>query len=72
MKAPPRRTNAWVLVLLLIPFIAVLWPPFYNYRTPDFFGVPMFLWYQFLWTILSSLITIVVYFIWRPREVAEE
>jgi hypothetical protein len=32
----------------------------------------MFLWYQFLWTIISAVITILVYAIWRPREVAEQ
>ena len=67
----PRRTNSWVLLLLLIPFIAVLWPPFYNSLTPKFYGIPMFLWYQFLWTIISAVITMLVYFIWRPREVVE-
>jgi hypothetical protein len=72
VKRPARRTNSWVLLLLLIPFIAVLWPPFYNSLTPSVLGLPMFIWYQFLWTILSALITILVYLVWRPREVVEE
>lgn len=72
VKRPPRRTNSWVLVLLVIPFVAVLWPPFYNSVAPKFAGVPFFLWYMFLWTIISSVITILVYAVWRPREVVEE
>jgi hypothetical protein len=27
-------------ILLLIPFIGLLWVPFYNSRTPELFGFP--------------------------------
>ena len=57
-----RRRN-WFLLLLLVPFIALLWPPFYAARAPEMWGIPFFIWYQFLWTILAALITIAVYLV---------
>jgi hypothetical protein len=60
----------WYL-LLLIPFVATLWVPFYNSIEPTFGGIPYFYWYQFLWVILSVLITALVYFMTREEEVAE-
>ena len=59
-----RGGSAWY-ILLLIPFIATLWPPFYNSLTPYWLGIPFFYWYLFLWIILSSVITGVVYFLTR-------
>ena len=46
----------WGQVLLIIPFVAVLWVPFYNRAGPAFWGFPFFYWYQLLWIILSGLI----------------
>ncbi len=60
-----KRGGGFWYILLLIPFIATLWPPFYNSLTPYWFGIPFFYWYLFLWIILSSLITGVVYFFTR-------
>lgn len=51
----------WALVLLLIPLVAVLWPPFYAKSSPELSGVPFFYWYQFLWVILTVIIMTVVY-----------
>jgi Protein of unknown function (DUF3311) len=48
------------MLLLLIPFIALLWVPFYNRIEPTFFDIPFFYWYQFLWVILTSLVILVV------------
>jgi hypothetical protein len=64
MKPPqrPRRGgNAWYL-LLLIQFVAVLWPPFYNRDTPRLGGIPFFYWYQLLWVIIAAILTAIVYF----------
>lgn len=47
--------------LLLIPFVAVLWVPFYNRLEPSVFGIPFFYWYQLVWVLLSSIITVIVY-----------
>jgi hypothetical protein len=48
-------------VLLLIPFVALLYPPFYATLTPRFVGIPFFIWYQFLWIIIGVAVTGVVY-----------
>jgi hypothetical protein len=58
-----RRSRSWLLLLLLIPFIVLLWPPFYNFREPEFVGVPFFYWFQLLWIIITAIITAVVYFL---------
>ncbi|MDE3231133.1 MAG: DUF3311 domain-containing protein [Chloroflexota bacterium] len=60
-----RKGVYWLYLLLLIPFIGTLWPPFYNSLTPDWLGIPYFYWYQFLWIILASVITGFVYFFAR-------
>lgn len=51
----------WWLVLLIIPLIATLWPPFYARSDPMFSGIPFFYWYQFLWVIITVIITALVY-----------
>ena len=43
-----------------IPFVALLWVPFYNRSEPSILGIPFFYWYQFLWVILTSLVIILV------------
>ena len=57
-----RKRRSWLLLLLLIPFITLLWPPFYNYQQPEFIGIPFFYWFQLLWVIITAIITAVVYF----------
>lgn len=59
---PTRKSRSWLLLLLLVPFIFLLWPPFYNFRDPEFIGIPFFYWFQLLWIILTAIITAVVYF----------
>ncbi|HEU0027228.1 MAG TPA: DUF3311 domain-containing protein [Ktedonobacterales bacterium] len=53
----------WLYVLLIIPFIATLWIPFYGGTEPSLAGIPYFYWYQFLWVIITAIITAIVYFI---------
>lgn len=65
--ARSRKAVYWLYLLLLIPFIATLWPPFYNSLTPYWLGIPYFYWYQFLWILLSAAITGVVYFFTRDQ-----
>jgi hypothetical protein len=59
---PPRRHSgsSW-LWLLLIPYIGLLWVPFYNHVEPKLFGFPFFYWYQLLWVPISALLTWIVY-----------
>jgi uncharacterized protein DUF3311 len=59
-EAPPSRARAWYL-LLLIPFVALLWVPIYAKQDPELFGIPFFYWYQFLWVPLTALLTLIVY-----------
>ena len=56
-----ERYPGWARLLLLIPFVAVLWVPFYNSVEPSLLGIPFFYWYQMLWTILGALCIVPVY-----------
>lgn len=56
-----RRSSQWWLLLLLAPFVGVLWVPFFNRVEPELWGIPFFFWYQFLWVIISALVTALVY-----------
>ncbi len=56
-----RPVNRGWYVLLLIPFVALLWLPFYAKPKPELFGFPFFYWYQFMWVFLGSAITGLVY-----------
>ena len=51
-------------LLLLVPFIGLLWVPFFNQTQPALFGFPFFYWYQLAWVPVSALLTFVV---WRSR-----
>ena len=62
----PGYRRLWY-VLLLVPFVALLWVSSYATKTPELFGFPFFYWYQFLWVPLAALITLVVYLAARPR-----
>jgi Protein of unknown function (DUF3311) len=58
----PSRSgfSLWNL-LLLVPFVALLWVPFYNSIEPSIWGIPFFYWYQFLWVFLTSVLIIWVH-----------
>ncbi len=62
MASRPKKERSWLLLLLLIPFIVLLWPPLYSFREPAFVGIPFFYWFQLLWVIITALLTAVVYF----------
>jgi hypothetical protein len=53
--------TAFPKIILLLPYIALLWIPFYNDVKPALFGFPFFYWYQFLWVPLTSLIILIAY-----------
>ena len=55
-----KSPGLWGL-LLLVPFVALLWVPFYNSSEPALFGFPFFYWNQFLWVPITSLLIFVVY-----------
>ncbi len=52
-------------LLLLLPFIGLLWIPFYNQTGPSLFGFPFFYWYQLLWVPVTALLTFIV---WRSAK----
>ena len=52
-------------LLLLIPFVALLWVPFYAGGQPELSGIPYFYWYQFLWILISTALTGIVYALTR-------
>ena len=58
--AQKRGDRRW-RILLLLPFLGLLWAPFYNRVEPAFFGLPFFYWYQFLWVFLTPALTWLVY-----------
>ncbi len=58
-----RKNRKAFLLLLIIPFIVLLWPPFYNFTQPELFGIPFFYWFQLSWVIITAIITAVVYFV---------
>jgi|SRR5579883_274595 phosphatidylglycerophosphate synthase len=60
-RASSKRKFKPLLLLLLIPFIALCWPPFYNFRDPELAGIPFFYWFQLLWIVITAIITAVVY-----------
>ena len=56
-----RRGSRWWLLLLLLPFIGLLYPPLYAHLQPELWGIPFFIWYQFLWVFITVAITALVY-----------
>jgi hypothetical protein len=58
----------WWYFLLLVPFIGVLWVPFYAGAQPEISGIPYFYWYQFLWVIIAAVLTAIVYFATREED----
>jgi hypothetical protein len=58
-----RRRFRLIHLLLLVPYIAVLWVPFYNSAEPSLYGVPFFYWYQMLWILLGVVTLVPVYLV---------
>ena len=50
---PPRRKFHPVYLLLLVPYVALLWVPFYNRIEPSLMGIPFFYWFQMVWIFLG-------------------
>ena len=68
-SSPNARRSRWGWYLLLVvPFVAILWVPYYAPAEPALFGIPYFYWYQFLWVFISAVLTAIVYFATREPE----
>ena len=61
--AEPEKKRAFRAsrLLLLIPYIAMLWVPAYNRIAPELAGIPFFYWYQLLWIVLGAIILVPAY-----------
>lgn len=64
-KRTPRNRAAQLL--LVPPFVGMLWVPFYNSVEPSVGGIPFFYWYQAVWILLGAALTTVVYFVTREE-----
>lgn len=60
---PAKKSRRWLLLLLIVPFIFLLIPTFYDFKDPILLGIPFFYWYQMVWIIFTSIITALVYFL---------
>lgn len=58
-----RKPRHWLLLFLLIPFLVLLWPPFYNTVNPKLFDIPFFYWFQLVWIIITAIVTAALYFL---------
>lgn len=60
--------RSWYL-LLVLPFVGTLVPPFYNHARPPLFGIPFFYWYQLAWVLVTAALLGVVVVMTRERDV---
>lgn len=51
----------WLWLILLIPYVALLWLPFYDHKMPAIAGFPFFYWYQLVWVPITSLLIYLAY-----------
>lgn len=63
-RARSGRLSFWTL-LLLVPYPALMWVPFYNKMDPVILGFPFFYAYQIGWVILTAILTAFVYLVTR-------
>jgi hypothetical protein len=61
MSDKPRRKFRAVYLCLALPYLGLLWVPFYNRLTPELFGIPFFYWYQMSWIVLGSAALVPIY-----------
>jgi len=64
---PPVVTPARVVIALCLftPFVAMLWVGSYAKTDPTFIGIPFFYWYQMLWVLISTALTMTAYQLWQ-------
>ncbi|MDQ0992980.1 DUF3311 domain-containing protein [Streptomyces sp. V3I7] len=64
---PPVVTPVRVVIALCLvaPFVATLWVGSYAKTDPAFIGIPFFYWYQMLWVLISTALTMLAYQLWQ-------
>jgi hypothetical protein len=50
-----------IFLLLLLPFVGLLWVSSYNKTEPALWGFPFFYWYQLLWVPITVILLWIVY-----------
>ncbi|MFF7490187.1 DUF3311 domain-containing protein [Streptomyces luteogriseus] len=54
-----------IAVCLIAPFVAMLWVGSYAKTDPAFIGIPFFYWYQMAWVLISTVLTMIAYKLWK-------
>ncbi|MFI7403145.1 DUF3311 domain-containing protein [Streptomyces sp. NPDC049541] len=64
---PPVVTPLRVVIALCLvaPFVAMLWVGSYAKTDPELGGIPFFYWYQMLWVLISTALTMTAYKLWQ-------
>ncbi|MFF9895261.1 MULTISPECIES: DUF3311 domain-containing protein [Streptomyces] len=57
-----------VALCLVAPFVAMLWVSSYAKADPAFIGIPFFYWYQMLWVLISTALTMIAYTLWQREQ----
>ncbi|GAA2997809.1 DUF3311 domain-containing protein [Streptomyces fulvorobeus] len=70
----PTITPVRVIIglCLIAPFVAMLWVSSYAKVEPTFIGIPFFYWYQMLWVVISTALTMVAYTLWQRDQRARK
>ncbi|MFG2353828.1 DUF3311 domain-containing protein [Streptomyces sp. NPDC048521] len=71
---PPVVTPVRVIIglCLVAPFVAMLWVGSYAKTDPQFIGIPFFYWYQMLWVLVSTALTMIAYKLWQRDQRSRE
>lgn len=62
-KSRPDNGRRWWYLVLILPFLATLFPQIYNSSAPALGGMPYFYWYQLLWVVVAGVLTISVHYL---------
>ncbi|MEU8762563.1 DUF3311 domain-containing protein [Streptomyces sp. NPDC048659] len=57
---------------LFAPFVAMLWVGSYAKVEPTVAGIPFFYWYQMLWVVVSTALTMIAYQLWKRDQRARK
>ncbi|MEI5101618.1 DUF3311 domain-containing protein [Streptomyces sp. PmtG] len=61
-----------IALCLVAPFVAMLWVGSYAKVDPAFIGIPFFYWYQMLWVLISTVLTMIAYKLWQRDQRARK
>lgn len=61
-----------IALCLVAPFVAMLWVSSYAKVDPAFIGIPFFYWYQMLWVLISTALTVLAYQLWQREQRARK